>query len=200
MKPLTIGITGGIGSGKSSVSKLLASYCNAPLIDIDKQCRELLEPGHAGWLSLERTFGTTFFDAGGRVDRPLLRKRLFAEPALRKQLDDMLHPLVRTQLKAEVANIKKGLIFIDIPLLFEAGWQEDVDYVVVVYAGRATQRDRVVKRDSVSPLQAETSVDAQMDLGEKMQLADFVIDNDGAWKATRKKVCRLAEQLESRGQ
>lgn len=196
MSTRIVGITGGIGSGKSCVSRLLASFCNIPLINIDARCKDLLEKGELGWQALHANLSGDFFDPKGRLDRSLLREEIFANPLLRNKVDSLLHPLVRIQLQTEISSLGSSLALVEIPLLYEAGWQQDMDCVIVVYIHPDLQCRRVVLRDGVSEQQAAASISSQMDLEQKRQLADHVIDNSDAWTTTRKAVLTLAEQLE----
>ena len=102
MKPFLLGITGGIGSGKSSVSRLLAGFCQAPLIDVDQCCRNLLEVRQSGWQALRERFGNRFLLEDGRIDRAGLRECLFADPDVRHEVDALLHPLAREVMRREV--------------------------------------------------------------------------------------------------
>lgn len=198
MKTFLLGITGGIGSGKSSVSRLLASYCRASLVDIDGCCRQLLERDQPGWLALRSVFGDTFFLQNGELDRVALRERIFGDADVRRQVDALLHPLVREAMHSEVTGARNPLVLVDIPLLYEAGWQTDVDAVLVVYARRGAQCCRIMRRDGVSRRKAARAIAAQMNLSEKAKRADFVIDNSGAWSATREQVIVLGNQLSER--
>ena len=194
---MILGITGGIGSGKSSVSRLLAYYCLAPLINLDQCCRDLLDRGEPGWQALHKAFGTRYELPDGAVDRGKLRERLFADTAFRQQIDALLHPLALQCMQAEIgaAGGKAKLILVEIPLLYEAGWQANVDAVLVVYARRAVQCCRLMQRDGVSRKQARLALTAQMDLAVKASRADYVVDNSTSWDVTRKAVIHLGEQL-----
>ncbi|WP_028582936.1 dephospho-CoA kinase [Desulfogranum mediterraneum] len=191
-----IGITGGIGTGKSSVSRLLAAYCNRPLIDLDHCCRRLLDRGEPGWQALNSVFGPRFFDPQGRLDRSGLREALFSEPAIKREVDALLHPLARSTMHRLVREQQQELIFIEIPLLYEAGWQEELEAVIVVHADLESQCRRIVQRDGVSPAQAQAAVASQMPLGEKVARADYTIDNSGPWRFSRQAVIALARLLE----
>lgn len=197
---MLLGVTGGIGSGKSSVSRLLASYCLAPLIDLDQCCRHLLDYGAPGWQALHNSFGTNYELPDGVIDRPKLRERLFADSDFRQEVDSLLHPLAlgRMQEEVEAAGAGKPLILMEIPLLYEAGWQTHVDAVLVVSVQRAVQRRRLMHRDGISREQAEMALAAQMDLAVKAKRADYVIDNSSSWDVTRKAVVQLGEQICSR--
>ena len=196
MTTRVVGITGGIGSGKSCVSRLLASFCNIPLINIDQRCKDLLEKGQPGWQALRANFNAAFFGKDGQLDRAVFREEIFKNDLFRKKVDSLLHPLVRVQLQKEISILKSSFALVEIPLLYEAGWQGDMDCVVVVYASPDSQYRRVMLRDGVTRRQAEASVASQLDLEQKKQLADHVIDNSGVWTITRRAVLALAEELE----
>lgn len=198
MAAFLLGITGGIGSGKSSVSRLLASYCLVPLLDIDQCCRQLLNPGQPGWLALKGRFGERFFLPDQSLDRVALRNRLFTDATFRQQVDGLLHPLALQCMYREVERLENPLIFVEIPLLYEAGWQHGVDAVLVVYARRGSQCCRIMQRDGVSRKKAAQAIAAQMDLATKAAQADYCIDNSGSWRRTRKEVIRLGDALSER--
>ena len=198
MRPFLLGVTGGIGSGKSCVSRLLASYCLVPLVDVDQCCRHLLDAGQPGWRSLKACFGDTFFLSDQRVDRIALRNRLFADTDFRRQVDGLLHPLAREAMHREVERFAHPFVVVEIPLLYEAGWQDEVDAVLVVFARRGRQCLRIMHRDGVSRKKAAQAIAAQMDLGAKAALADFCIDNSGSWGRTRVAVVRLGNELSER--
>ncbi len=196
---MILGITGGIGSGKSSVSRLLACYCLAPLIDLDLCCRHLLDHGEPGWQALHDSFGASFELPDGAVDRPKLRQRLFTDSHFRQEVDALLHPLALGRMHREIDSVSTDtqLILVEIPLLYEAGWQNHVDAVLVVSARRAVQCCRLMRRDGISRKQARLALAAQMDLALKAGRANYVIDNSGSWYVTRKAVIQLGDQLYS---
>jgi dephospho-CoA kinase len=198
MKPFLLGVTGGIGSGKSSVSQLLAAYWLAPRIDLDRSCRRLLEVEQPGWHALRDFLAPGFFLTGGELDRPALRERLFADAAFRKKIDALLHPLAREAMHREVVLAGGPLALIEIPLLFEAGWQKDVDAVLVVHARRAVRCCRIMNRDGVSRRSAARAITSQMDEAVKIRQADFVIDNSDAWVTVREDVIALGKKLSRR--
>ena len=195
MKPLVLGITGGIGSGKSAVSRLLASYCLAPLIDLDQCCRILLEPEQPGWHALKRRFGDYFFNEQGMINRPKLREALFTDQDLRHEVDILLHPLAQAVMRAELARNDVPLLCVEVPLLYEAGWQSEVDAVLVVYARLGVRCCRIMQRDGVTRRQATQAMSAQLSLEEKARLADYVVNNSGLWRATRDQVIALGKLL-----
>jgi dephospho-CoA kinase len=191
---LVVGITGGIGSGKSRVTACLAEICGLPVISLDDICRELLDVGNPGWQALQHMDAIPFVSKGGGIDRAAFRSRLFADSALRRQVDDVLHPLARSTM-AERIGALRTTVLVEIPLLFEAGWQDDVDLVVVVWADRQTRCERIVARDRVSMDEACRAVDAQQSLSEKARRAHRVIDNSGSWQQTRRRIERFAAEL-----
>jgi dephospho-CoA kinase len=198
LKPYLLGVTGGIASGKSSVSRLLSTYCQVPLVDVDQCCRHLLEINQPGWLALQTEFGDSFFLQTGDVDRSVLRERIFADAGFRRKVDAILHPLARDVMRREVALCKAPWVLVEIPLLYEAGWQNDVDAVLVVYARRGAQCCRIMRRDGGARKRAMQAIAAQANLDEKVKRADFVIDNSGRWSTTREQVIALGIQLSER--
>jgi dephospho-CoA kinase len=195
MNSTLIGITGGIGAGKSSVSRLLAAYCLAPLIDMDRSCRHLLEVGQPGWLALRDNLGPAFFLPDDEINRPALRERLFIDSDFRNRIDALLHPLAREAMRREVNFLRAPLILVEIPLLYEAGWQKDVDAVLVVHARRGVRCCRIMSRDGVTRRNATRAMASQMDDAVKARRADFVIDNSGPWVLVREKVIDLGNHL-----
>lgn len=195
MPPFLLGITGGIGSGKSAVSRLLAAYCLRPLVDVDQCCRHLLDVGQPGWQALYDQFGTDFLLADQSVHRSLLRERLFADADFRRQVDALLHPLAREALMIEVARCTAPTVLVEIPLLYEAGWQSEVNAVLVVFARKGRQCCRIMQRDGVSRKQAARAIASQMPLAAKASQADYCIDNSGSWYQTRDAVVRLGNAL-----
>lgn len=190
-----LGITGGIGSGKSCVGRLLASYCLAPLIDLDLCCRQLLAMGQPGWQALRSTFGQRFFTNDGTLDRVALRHGLFTDQEVRAQVDGLLHPLARVAMQDQIAALSVPLILVEIPLLYEAGWVQDVSEVLVVYARRGVRCCRVMHRDGVSRRAAARAIASQMSLEEKAGRSDYLIDNSGPWTVTRTAVVALGNEL-----
>lgn len=198
MNPFVLGITGGIGSGKSCVSRLLASYCLAPLVDIDQCCRHLLEIEQPGWCALRTVFGEIFLHSDGTIDRAALRRAIFEDSSIRRQVDAVLHPLAREAMRMQVNGYHAAMVLIEIPLLFEAGWHKDVDAVLVVYARKAVRCLRIMRRDGVSRREASRAMVAQMDLRKKAGQADFLIENSKAWTVTRSEVISLGNLLTER--
>ncbi len=193
-----IAITGGIGSGKSKVCSYLTKLCQLPVVDLDRICRQLLVTGAPGWLALKEIVEDHLFTVSGELDRIAFRKALFAEDELRSRVDALLHPLARKEM-AEQVRRRSGPVLVEIPLLFEAGWQEDVQRIVVVYADPVVRVQRIVSRDNVSVEQARQEVSTQYCLAEKVLQAHHVIDNSGSWQETCLQLRHLVGCLSCRG-
>lgn len=192
--PELIGITGGIGSGKSRACRFLADLVGWPLLDIDQICRALLQPDMPGWLALRQALGRAFFTAG-ELNRPKLREAIFADAALRQQVDCLLHPLAQQAMLQQAGQQNTPLILAEIPLLFEAGWQDSVSQIVVVYADETVRLRRIMERDQVSEEQAWRAIAAQMPLADKARLADHLIDNSSVWESTCAQLRHVAKKI-----
>ncbi|MDA8161013.1 MAG: dephospho-CoA kinase [Desulfobacteraceae bacterium] len=179
---LPTAITGGIGSGKSRVARWLATECGLPLLAADQEVRALLEPGEAGWQRLRR-LGPDFFDPDGTLRKASLRRAIFADPGLKRQVESALHPLVLAALLAKMAGVP-GRCLVEVPLLYEVGWQDYFVEVVAVVAPETICLERVMRRDQVSENEARAAIAAQMPIADKAAQADKVIDNGGAWPDT----------------
>lgn len=198
-----VAITGGMASGKSSVAAFLCEIGGARGLNADTVCRQLLEPGAAGWLAVGKAFGGRFFLADQHIDRPLLRKVLFEDHEFRRELDALLHPLVRDEiagcLEREIGRppeiLAPARFVVEVPLLYEAHWEQDFSRVVVAYADEATCRRRIMLRDRVSEAEAAMAMGAQMPLEHKAFLADHVIDNSGSWSDTCLQIVHLQSLL-----
>ncbi len=192
-KGLRIGLTGSIGTGKSRVAELFKAH-GALVIDADKIGRLILEPGKKGWQALQAAFGERFFKADQTVNRQKLRSAIFTDRTLREELNSLLHPLIRQEIKLACQE-EAELTVVEIPLLYETGWQDDFDLVVVVAAADQTCLARIMARDGVSYSEAEQALAAQMSIKEKTALADHVIDNNGAWSDTVRQFDELISKL-----
>ncbi len=192
-----IAITGGIGSGKSRVCSYLAGLCSLQVVDLDQICRQLLVPGAPGWQALKEILEDHFFSPSGELDRIAFRKALFADHELRSRVDALLHPLACVEMARQVSRCN-GPVLVEIPLLFEAGWQDEVEVIVVVYADPEVRVQRIIERDHVSAAQARQEIGSQYDLSEKALRAHHVIDNSGSWQQTCLQVRQLADDLRCR--
>jgi dephospho-CoA kinase len=190
-----IAITGGMGSGKSTVSRFWAAYMHLPRIDIDEVCRQLLVREMPGWHALRSLLPAAFFTARGELDRGRLRVALFADAVLRRQVNGLVHPLARERMLEMAGQMAGATVLVDVPLLYEAGWQDQFDHNVVVYAEQAVCCRRLVTRDRITPEEALRSMAVQMALADKALLAGHVIDNSGCWLFARLQVAHLGRLL-----
>ena len=177
---LRIGLTGGIGSGKSTVATLLAGH-GAAVVDTDAIARELTLPGGAAMAAIAAAFGTRVIAGDGALDRAQMRELVFADPNAKKRLEAILHPLIgmEAERQAAAASGAPALVF-DVPLLVESGrWRAKVDKVLVVDCREATQLDRVVQRSSWTAPAVRAVVDSQAPRALRRACADAVIYNDG---------------------
>ncbi|MEW8978130.1 MAG: dephospho-CoA kinase [Symbiobacterium sp.] len=185
-----VGLTGSIASGKSTVSAILREL-GAPVIDADAIVHDLQRPGTPVTEAIAREFGPAVLRPDGSLDRAALGRIVFSDPARRRALEAIVHPAVRAEIERQVEALRRegrAAVVLDIPLLFETGWDKRVDEVWVVYVDETTQRARLMGRDGLSPAEAEARIAAQMSLEEKMRRADRVIDNRGDLARTRAQV------------
>jgi len=194
---VNIAVTGGMGAGKSFVADTLSELLCAENVSADLICRMLLEPGHAAHEQMHKQFSSDFFLDNGELNRRHLRNAIFTDALLRQKVDDLLHPLVREELlnRCNLAK-EKGLdLVLEVPLLFEKGWQRDFDTTLVVFADDETCIKRIMERDMVSSDEAKMGIACQMSLLEKCKLADWVIDNSGPFSTTLKKLDELKQKI-----
>jgi len=189
-----IGLTGGIACGKSTVSRALRAH-GAAIIDADALAHELSQPGQAIFNAYVERFGREIVTAGGTLDRAAIAARVFADPTVRTEVDAITHPLIRAaaeeRLRAARAAEKRAAV-LDVPLLFEAGWDALADEVWVVALPAEEQLARLLARDkSMSEGEARARISAQMPLTEKCARADIVIDNSGTVEETRECIEQL---------
>lgn len=179
MKLQRIGLTGGIGSGKSTVAQLLVQ-CGAWLVDTDAIARSLTLPGGAALPRLAELFGADIIGDDGALDRERMRQLAFANPDAKRQLEGVLHPLIgqQAQVRAEQANGR--VVVFDVPLLTESRhWRDRVQRVLVVDCGEATQRERVVQRSAWREEDVRRVIAQQAPRPARRAIADAVIHNDG---------------------
>ncbi|MET7293939.1 dephospho-CoA kinase [Streptomyces griseoloalbus] len=175
---LTVGLTGGIGAGKSEVSRLLVE-CGAVLIDADRIAREVVAPGTPGLAAVVDAFGEEVLTADGGLDRPRLGSVVFADPEKLAVLNSIVHPLVGARSRElEKAAAEDAVVIHDVPLLTENGLAPLYDLVIVVDARPETQLDRLVGRRGMSEEDARARMAAQATREQRREIADIVIDND----------------------
>jgi len=173
-----IGLTGGIATGKSTFAGLLRAR-GLPVVDADELSRAAARTPPV-LAAIAREFGTDFLDAEGQLDRKKMGALVFGDPDARRRLEAVLHPAIRAAMAEETARLERAghpLAFYDTPLLYEAGLGDQVECVVVIYAPRIEQLERVTRRDRLTWPEAQARLAAQLDIEEKARLADVVVDN-----------------------
>lgn len=189
---LRIGLTGGIGSGKSTVADLFAAR-GVTVIDADRIVHELSAPGGAGHAAIVSGFGPAFLDPQGAIDRIKLRQYVFDHPAERRRLESLLHPLVRTEMRAQSERARGPYVLLVIPLLFESGQQDLVDRVLVVDVDEAIQVERVQARSGLHIDEIRKILAAQIAPGTRRAQAHEIIENNRDMDHLKREVARLHE-------
>ncbi|MEU2556175.1 dephospho-CoA kinase [Streptomyces sp. NPDC013313] len=195
---LKVGLTGGIGAGKSEVSRLLVEH-GAVLIDADRIAREVVAPGTPGLAAVVDAFGTDVLTADGSLDRPRLGSVVFGDPGKLAVLNAIVHPLVGARSRElEAAAAEDAVVVHDVPLLTENGLAPLYDLVIVVDAGPATQLDRLVRLRGMTEDDARARMAAQATREQRRAIADIVIDNDVPLDTLRKRVAEVWDDLARR--
>ncbi len=175
---LKIGLTGGIGSGKTAASDHF-SRLGAEVIDTDILSRELVEPGQPALTEIVDSFGRQVLDADGRLDRAQLREIVFRDPRARRRLEAILHPRIRATMLSRAKQSPAPYVVFVIPLLFETGQQALVDRILLIDVPEAVQRARVAARDGLEDAEVDRIMAAQMDRETRRLGADDIVCNDG---------------------
>ena len=197
-----VGLTGGVGTGKSTVARMLARL-GAAVIDADRIVHELQAPGTPLLRQIVAAFGEEVLRPDGSLDRARLGRRVFANPEARQRLNGLVHPAVGAEMARRLEAARQAgarLVVLDIPLLLESrtrggGAGRLVEEVIVVYAPASLQIERQMARDGSTREEAQARVRAQMPIEEKRRLADHVIDNSGSLKETQRQVRALFARL-----
>ncbi len=196
---LTVGLTGGIASGKSLVSSLLRDQ-GASVVDADEVYHDLLGTDTEMLMALQAAFGPSYFDDQGRLDRKALAAHVFGKPEEIHKLNNIAHPKIMDETMARVDRLLEKnpalpLVFLSIPLLYEVRFEGMVDQVVVVYASEDVQRQRLMQRDSLKEASANDRLAAQMSIEDKKNRADVIIDNSGSIEETTECVRVVLDRL-----
>ena len=196
---LLVGLTGGIGSGKSTVARLLEKR-GAVVFDADLLAREAVEPGTPGHAAVIERFGADVLAPGGELDREALASIVFADPSARRDLEEIVHPEVR-RLFAEGSEAYRdtdSVVVFSAPLLVETGMHTAFKVLVVVSATVATQIERLMHQRGMSEPSIRARIDAQAPLEDKAAAADFLVDNEGSLDELESQVDRLWNDLSAR--
>ena len=197
---MILGLTGGIASGKSTVAGYFVE-CGAILVSADQLAREVVNPGSPTLAKLVDLFGMEILTAGGSLDREIMAQKVFADPEARKRLESITHPEIAHLAECRLADLNRAphdLIVYEAPLLFEAGGERRVDQVLVVVVDPEVQLQRLLERDALSEPEARQRIAAQWPQADKVQKADYVIDNSGPLQNTRALVAALYAYLTRR--
>ncbi|MNM00192.1 Dephospho-CoA kinase [compost metagenome] len=195
---MIMGLTGGIASGKSTVSALLVSK-GARLVDADAIAREIMLPGHEVLASVAEFFGAEVLQPDGTLNRSKLGDIVFRDPEARKTLNGLTHPVIRRITRERMEAFEREdasrLTVVDIPLLYETEQEDLFEKILVVYVPREVQIQRLIARNGLTEEQARARLDSQMDIEVKRAKADYVIDNSGDPAETEKQIEQLMDRL-----
>ncbi|WP_371826301.1 dephospho-CoA kinase [Alicyclobacillus fastidiosus] len=188
---MIVGLTGGIGTGKSTVSDMLRQM-GAYVVDADVWARRVVEPGSEGLEEIRKTFGDVVLERDGRLNRKALGQLIFGDEALRVRLNEITHPRIRLGMKRETEEYFKvhpgEPVVWDVPLLFEGETKRLVDCTILVYTPPEIQLARLMSRDQSTESEAKARIAAQMPIDEKRPFATYIIENDGTLEKTREQV------------
>ncbi len=194
-----IGITGGIASGKSTVTEFLRQQ-GYQVIDADQVVHELQEPGERLYQALLSTFGLAILQEDGRLDRPKLGAMIFGNPQLLAQSSQLQNEIIREELdrRRDLLAETEDIFFMDLPLLFELQYEDWFDQIWLVDVTEKTQLSRLMTRNALSQAEAEKRIAAQLSLQEKRKRADVLIDNNGSLEETQEQIRDALKKLERR--
>lgn len=195
---LLVGLTGGIGSGKSLAAKFFAEQ-GAHIIDADQLSRELVQPGQPALKEIVSAFGVFILDETGNLDREKLAEIIFQNPQKKSTLEAILHPRIIAKEREKYSNISaedpSAIVIIDAALLIESGNYKNVDKVIVVNCSEEHQVQRILSRNSLNSDQAAARIKNQMSLKEKIKYADFILDNNSQPQDLRRNVHEVYTKL-----
>ncbi len=193
MSKFIVGLTGGIGSGKTTVANLFAAE-GITLVDADIVAREVVAPGSTGLEAIVTHFGAEILTPEGELDRAKLRQRIFSHPKEREWLNQLLHPMIRQEMLAQVEKATSAYVIMVVPLLFENGLDRLVNRTLVVDISPELQINRTVKRDNVDASQVNNIISSQCSRSEKLARADDIIDNQGEISSLKREVQALHQR------
>jgi dephospho-CoA kinase len=195
---LTVGVTGGVASGKTTVSKIFKEE-GAYLLEADQIARELVQPSSPAWKELIRVFGEEILEEDGTIDRKRLATRIFSDSNQRRLLNGILHPRIKEEMEKRAKEIgqkdPEAIVVFDVPLLVETGFHREVDRVVVIISEEVQQIERLKERAGMSEEETRWIISSQMPTEEKVKAADFVIRNEGSFEETRRRAKEVFQEL-----
>ena len=191
---MVIGLTGGIATGKTTVSNYLKEL-GYSIIDADVIARQVVEPGTKGLRMITDTFGEKVLTSDGLLDRQHLAQLVFTSSEQLQQLNRILQPIIRERIQEPISTSKDPVVVIDVPLLYEQHYEDLCDVVMVVSAQPQQQLERLMNRNHLTMNEAKNRVASQMPLSSKERLADVVIDNNGSVEETRQQVKKWLNQV-----
>ncbi len=189
---LKIGLTGGIGSGKSAACEIF-SELGVPVIDADNIAHSLVKPGMPAFIEITKMFGNEVISSDGTLDRKLIRDKVFANEIDRKNLENILHPIVYREIAVQVETINSKYCIISVPLLLETNATKTVDRVLVIDVPRELQLERASNRDKTNKGDIDTIINSQILREDRLSAADDIVDNRGDINDLREKICDLHE-------
>jgi dephospho-CoA kinase len=188
--PFNVGLTGGIASGKTTVSNAFADL-GVPIIDADVIARQLVAPGLAAYQQIKVAFAAEVIAADGQINRAWLREKIFSDADAKRALEAILHPKIRAQMEQEITQLDAAYCIVSIPLLVESQMQNLLDRVLVIDVAETEQIARLTQRDNISTEQAQKILAHQCSRAERLAIADDVIDNSGSMTELLSKVSQL---------
>ncbi len=195
---IAAGLTGGIASGKSTVAGMLEA-AGARIVDADRIARDVVQPGRRAWEAVRTRFGADVLRPDSTLDRAKLGHLVFHDQGLKAELEAIVHPFVFRQMAADLRTIAKAhpgvVVILDIPLLIESGLHTVLPLTVLVHVPAAVQLERLIRRDSLSEVEARARLRAQMPIDAKRVHADVIIDNTGPRAATHRQALALYRRL-----
>lgn len=191
--PLRIGLTGGIGSGKTTACNLFKGM-GVPVIDADQVTRDLTSPGKPALDAIARTFGRELIKDDGGLDRDRMRKIIFNDADARRKLESILHPLVYAEIERLTGEVDADYCIVSIPLLLETGNADQFDRVLVIDVPEDIQRERATRRDNTDPMEIQSIIDSQISRSERLKLADDIVRNNGDIASLEKQINQIHEK------
>lgn len=192
-----LGLTGGIATGKTTISNYLKTK-RIPVLDADEYARKVVEPGTPGLTDIVNTFGKQVLQSDGSLNRKLLGQIIFNDMTARQKLNDITHPRIQQMMTDELQKLAKDktpLVILDIPLLLENHNIAGADAIMVVTVPESIQLNRLMQRNNLTKEEAQRRIDAQMPLSEKEKLADFIVDNSGTIANTLTQVDKVIQNI-----